>query len=368
MAGGTVPSDERLQQHDRQQRVDPRGRRHRLDDAPNVRIFNNTIMKNLTTATAVTSDGQPAPAGLSTSPNSDQLQATLPAGSPHVQQPVLFNNIFWDNRAGTRAGHHGHRHRPGRRRHPDQPLGPRGRPTAPACSRRPTRSSSRTPASTRTPPSPTNSAADPAVVDAVRPLGVASPTWRQNPAFVDATLVAVEAPPDQLGDYHLSGCPASPACNLGAASKAVPSTSAAGDLAPRARHRRPGPPGPRWLRRGRRRVRRAAAAAATQHRDLYFSTVGNTNPPGVAAPRRRRHLPLERHRVQPRDRRPTRAVQPARRAANVDGFAGWTPRTSTSRSPAPSPLPGLGHGRGRGRRLLQRRHLVDVVRRQRRTA
>ena len=52
-----------------------------LDDAPNVRIFNNTIMKNLTTATAVTSNGQPAPAGLSTAANSDQLQATLPGAA-----------------------------------------------------------------------------------------------------------------------------------------------------------------------------------------------------------------------------------------------------------------------------------------------
>ncbi len=33
-----------------------------LNDAPNVRIFNNTVMKNLTTATAVTSE-RPAGAG-----------------------------------------------------------------------------------------------------------------------------------------------------------------------------------------------------------------------------------------------------------------------------------------------------------------
>ena len=37
-----------------------------IDDAPNVRIYNNTIMKNITTATAMTSTGAPAPAGLST--------------------------------------------------------------------------------------------------------------------------------------------------------------------------------------------------------------------------------------------------------------------------------------------------------------
>ncbi len=75
-----------------------------INDAPDVRVYNNTIMKNLTTATAVTSNGQPAPAGLSTSQNSAALQATLPGGSPIFSDPLLFNNIFWDNRAGTRAG------------------------------------------------------------------------------------------------------------------------------------------------------------------------------------------------------------------------------------------------------------------------
>ena len=75
-----------------------------LNDTPNVRFVNNTVMKNLTTATAVTSNGLPAPAGLSTSQNSTLLQATLPAGSPGFSNPLLFNNIFWDNRAGTRAG------------------------------------------------------------------------------------------------------------------------------------------------------------------------------------------------------------------------------------------------------------------------
>ena len=59
-----------------------------LNDAPNVRVYNNTIMKNLTTATAVTSNGAAAPAGLSTSTNSALLQATLPAGSPTLQQPA----------------------------------------------------------------------------------------------------------------------------------------------------------------------------------------------------------------------------------------------------------------------------------------
>ncbi len=73
-----------------------------LDDAPAVRFFNNTVMKNLTTDTAVTAvKGVAYPAGLSTGPNSMQLQATLPFGSPLFSTPLLFNNIFWDNRAGS---------------------------------------------------------------------------------------------------------------------------------------------------------------------------------------------------------------------------------------------------------------------------
>ena len=75
-----------------------------IDDTPNVRVYNNTIMKNVTTATAVTSDGQPVPAGLSTAANSTLLQGRLNtiAGAATFSNPLLFNNIFWDNRAGTR--------------------------------------------------------------------------------------------------------------------------------------------------------------------------------------------------------------------------------------------------------------------------
>jgi hypothetical protein len=48
-----------------------------IDDAPNVRLVNDTIANNLSTATAVTSTGQPAPAGLSTAGNSQQVKAFL---------------------------------------------------------------------------------------------------------------------------------------------------------------------------------------------------------------------------------------------------------------------------------------------------
>ncbi len=71
-----------------------------LDDAPAVVFQSNTVMKNVTTATAITSDGSPAPAGLSTGRNSDLLQATLGASAAVFSNPVLRGNIFWDNRAG----------------------------------------------------------------------------------------------------------------------------------------------------------------------------------------------------------------------------------------------------------------------------
>ncbi|MGA8988041.1 hypothetical protein, partial [Aeromicrobium sp.] len=48
-----------------------------LDDAAFVNIVNNTVVKNLTTATAVTSDGTPAAAGLSTAELSAPLLARL---------------------------------------------------------------------------------------------------------------------------------------------------------------------------------------------------------------------------------------------------------------------------------------------------
>lgn len=75
-----------------------------INDAPDVSIINNTIMKNITTATAMTSTGAPAPAGLSSSLNSNLLQRTLPVGTPLFSSPFMFNNLFWDNRAGAWTG------------------------------------------------------------------------------------------------------------------------------------------------------------------------------------------------------------------------------------------------------------------------
>ena len=85
-----------------------------LDDAAFVNVANNTVVRNITTATAVTSDGTAAPAGLSTGANSDPLQARLrntalfPGSSilanTVFSKPALMNDVFWDNRAGSIDG------------------------------------------------------------------------------------------------------------------------------------------------------------------------------------------------------------------------------------------------------------------------
>ena len=72
-----------------------------LDDSSNVRIVNNTIADNATTATAEDSDGEPHGAGLASEPHGS-LPGDLPPGRGDFSNPVaLFNNIFWQNQAFT---------------------------------------------------------------------------------------------------------------------------------------------------------------------------------------------------------------------------------------------------------------------------
>ncbi|MEP7203436.1 MAG: hypothetical protein ABI894_12550 [Ilumatobacteraceae bacterium] len=77
-----------------------------LDDSTNVSLVNNTVVKNMTVATASTnavlSSGikRANPAGLSTAGNSALLQDSLSNTSPNWSRPNLLNNIFADNRAG----------------------------------------------------------------------------------------------------------------------------------------------------------------------------------------------------------------------------------------------------------------------------
>lgn len=170
-----------------------------IDTATNVRVINNTLINNITTATAATSDGTPKPAGFSTVGNSPN--------------PVLFNNIFWDNRAGSWNG---------------STVGGIGLAASPAINLwdlgvvgpgvlAPTNSVLNTTLDTT--PSGTNSSANPLVVNEYE-TSVAVYPWRTNPNLVSAAIVAVDLPVGLLGNYHLQA--GSPAINLGAASKAAP--------------------------------------------------------------------------------------------------------------------------------------------------
>ncbi|NJD05338.1 MAG: DUF11 domain-containing protein [Methylococcaceae bacterium] len=153
-----------------------------LDDAPAVNFINNTVMKNITTATAVTSTGQPAPAGLSTAANSVQLTNT---GVAAVTPPVVRNTSFWDNRAGTRAG-----------------------PTVTGIGL----PGDATPvniwdygfADGSGTITPTNSwvGSNPGVVTPFDTVLTFQP-WRNNPALLGAIMVTQDVAPSILGDYHL---------------------------------------------------------------------------------------------------------------------------------------------------------------------
>ncbi len=184
-----------------------------LNDAPNVRFFNNTVMKNITTATAMTSNGQPAPAGLSSSRNSNLLQATLPIGSPIFSDPLVFNNIFWDNRSGTFVGS------------TVAGIGLVGDPNPVnnwdlgvsdgTGDLSPTNSIMQTTLGTFSDPS--NQIVDPSVISTYDTSVRALP-WRGNPRFVDILMITTDATPNLLGDYRIPDT--SPAVNAGAASKA----------------------------------------------------------------------------------------------------------------------------------------------------
>ena len=183
-----------------------------LDDASNVRFYNNTVMHNKTTATAITSNGLPAPAGLSTGANSDQLQSTLPDGSPFFSDPLLFNNIFWDNWAGTKGINTVTGITPV---DPDPwDMGVIG-----------TSSNLLSPTYSVLQPTThpgaiadgSNELADPLVLASLDiPLSFTS--WRTNVNFIGAIMVTANLPPNLTGNYHLSGV-GSPAWNNGTTSK-----------------------------------------------------------------------------------------------------------------------------------------------------
>ena len=102
---GQLP-DERLQQHDRQQHVDPRGRRHRARRRAERAGLQQHDHEEPDDGHGRDAQRAAGPGrAVDRAPTATQLQATLPgAARPTFSNPLLFNNIFWDNRAGTRAG------------------------------------------------------------------------------------------------------------------------------------------------------------------------------------------------------------------------------------------------------------------------
>lgn len=201
-----------------------------LDDAVFVSIVNNTVAKNLTTATAITSNGLPAPAGLSTAANSDPLQARLASaqfprseilGATAFSKPALLDNVFWDNRAGTFSGGW------------VTGIGgtlPDGSPNdvftwdmgvadLPGEMLSPSHSVIGDPAGWADDGS--NLSADPGFTSAydVTVNVLASRTY---PAFRQSVIVAELLPPSLMGDYHLAvTTPPSPARGLGAAGMTI---------------------------------------------------------------------------------------------------------------------------------------------------
>jgi uncharacterized repeat protein (TIGR01451 family) len=175
-------------------------------------------MQNVTTATAITSNGQPQPAGLSTGDNSTQLQATLPVGSSIFSNPLMFNNIFWDNRAGTKGVN------------TVLGIGSAGDATpinnwdmgvvgSPSSLLAPTNSVLHV--GTGITASPTNRVGiDPAVIE-THNIPMTFTSWRTNVNFIGAIMVTADLNPALMGNFHLqTGTgPAFPAVNLGAASK-----------------------------------------------------------------------------------------------------------------------------------------------------
>ncbi|HKD98895.1 MAG TPA: hypothetical protein VKB69_15065, partial [Micromonosporaceae bacterium] len=71
-----------------------------LDDSSNVRIINNTVANNVSTASCETCDASPHAAGLAAEANDPLFQAVLPPDAFKFSNPVaLYNNIFWNNNA-----------------------------------------------------------------------------------------------------------------------------------------------------------------------------------------------------------------------------------------------------------------------------
>jgi hypothetical protein len=226
-----------------------------LDTAANVRVYSNTIMNNITTATAATSDGTAKPAGLSTVAADD---------------PVLFNNIFWDNRAGswngvTVGGIGLADELPG----PTINLWDLGEVGGGAGPLTPTNSILNEDTNSIIVPDASNQIGVDPLVQAEYDTSVAVFPWRTNPNFVQAAIVAIDLPINLLGNYHLAA--GSPAINAGSNGKPAslpPSPVNAPDFD---------------IDNQLRAIQDIGADEIPDPTILFFSTASSTTPPGLTA-------------------------------------------------------------------------------------
>jgi hypothetical protein len=200
-----------------------------LDDSAFVDIVDNTVSKNLTTATAVTSDGNAAPAGLSTAANSDPLQARLrntslfpgsaTLAATTYSKPTLFDDVFWDNRAGSFSG--GWVYGIGGNLPDGSPNSvdnwDMGVVDVPGALLTPTNTVLQDGVGVQA--DATNSTTDPGFT-ANYDVTVNILASRTYPAFRQSVIVAELLPPSLMGDYHLAP-PTSSARGLGAANVTV---------------------------------------------------------------------------------------------------------------------------------------------------
>lgn len=173
-----------------------------LDDASEINIVNNTIAKNVSTATAEDSDGLAHAAGLVAEPYSTAFADHLGvlAGFP---DPVLFNNIFWDNQAytwdGAALAFDG-----------IMDLEVFGTPTPEFFS--PVYSLLSVPYGAGHPSNIVG--ADPQFVNPYDTT-LDAVAFRMEPNFITVIIVTVDLSPELIGDYHITGL--SPAIDAGTA-------------------------------------------------------------------------------------------------------------------------------------------------------
>ncbi|MFQ6019229.1 MAG: hypothetical protein ACE5KW_00555, partial [Dehalococcoidia bacterium] len=198
-----------------------------LDDGSDVTIVNNTIAKNISTATAEDADaaGVAHGAGLVSTkfstPFADSLGLTCPPAGLDTcfLDPVLFNNIFWENEAYTWDG---------TALVFDSVIDLEVFGTLAPEIMTPEYSSC-----TAVCPGPGvgNIAGDPLFLSEFDTAVDVQP-YRLDPLFITVLLVVVDLPPELVGDYHLD--PTSPAIDVGAASgsTAAPDDDYDGDPRP----------------------------------------------------------------------------------------------------------------------------------------